>query len=155
MLLYNLTMMTGKEAMSSGKVVIGVFDINKRAWYLFAATLPISVIMAALAWLFVGEYAIIAAPATSALILWMFHFRSTKGLRLRHYRTFMDHRRAAVGVPMLANRPIDVAEQLSYRTMQSTAAYGASDRTRERSESSAEADAPPGAVSSMIDGVFR
>lgn len=154
MLMYNLTEMTGREATSQRTVIIGSVELNKRAWYLMIASFPVGVIFGALLWPLLGELAIFAVPVVAVGALFLFHWRSNNGLRLRYFESIMDKRRARVGEAMLANQAIDIAEQSIYNLMQNHAPYPKPAGARKQAPGGAGTPRRPQASNDVFDEVF-
>lgn len=96
--MYDLTAMTGKEAAEQRTVVIGIVELNWRLWIIFIASLPLSLIVGAIAWVFIGSLAIFTVPIVMGVSAWLFYMRSGDGMKLRNYQTLWDRKSSqAVG----------------------------------------------------------
>lgn len=133
--LYSLTNLTGKPATAQRVVTIGTYQFNARLWYIVLASLPLAIPWSLL-WLAVlGLPGVFFIPIIPGLAVFLFHNRTTTGLKLPQYRAGWDRIRAK----KLANAPYLCGEKL---VPEPDSLLWLSSTARPRTTTTAESKAP-------------
>jgi hypothetical protein len=88
------------------RVVIQGFDLPVRGLTIFGLAFLPGLMLTAIAWPFVGQYALITLPIVEFFAFWVIESRTRSGLKLRQYQRFLDMRRSVSGTFLCCNRPI-------------------------------------------------
>ena len=106
--LYELTTMTGPEASSTRTVVVGVAEFPWRVLVILIVALVTGLLPTLLVWLMVGVWAVAFLVAWMAAAVWLFHGRTSSGLRIRNYAALLNKRRATLNQFMLGPAVVQV-----------------------------------------------
>jgi len=105
MKVYSLTPLL-RSANQQRRVVIQGFDLPVRGLTIAGLALAPALVVTAILWAFVGQYALVAVPGVELFAFWVIESRTRSGLQLRQYQRFVDKRRSASGTFLVCNRPI-------------------------------------------------
>jgi hypothetical protein len=108
--MFSLTELTGREASAQRSVVIGTVEMNWRVWMVLVWTFPLALIITAIGFAIVGSVAIVLIPVVEAFALYMIHFRTRSGLKLRRYQALWDRKKSAVNQFFVCGQPIDLSQ---------------------------------------------
>lgn len=106
---FSLTPLTGRGSGGNRRVIVQGFDVPWRSVIIALTAAPIGVIAAAIAWLFIGEYALAVLFIVEGIAFWLVESRSRRGLHLRTYQTLLDKKKHVDGQLIMCGRPIDAA----------------------------------------------
>jgi hypothetical protein len=106
MQVYSLTGLT-RNANAQRRVVIQGFDLPARGLLIASLAFVPSLIITAIFWIFVGEYALVMIPLVEIGVFWLIEGRTRSGLKLRNYQTFYDKKRSSVGTFFVCGHPVD------------------------------------------------
>lgn len=79
------------------RVLISGFDVKWRTFVIAALAAIPALIITVIAWLFVGQLAVVAIPLVEAAAFWLLESRQRNGLHLRQYQAMLDRRKATTG----------------------------------------------------------
>lgn len=121
--MYTLTAMTGREASATRSTVVLSFELNWRVLMVLLCCSPVALFVTIVGYVMIGQVALFLLPAVEALGVFLFHRRSTQGLRLRTYQSLMDKGRSNVGSFMLCGEKLEIDDS-DFRTLRhNTVAY--------------------------------
>lgn len=103
---YVLTDITRRSS-EQRRVVVSGFDVRWRTVVIAMIGAPPGVILAAFGWMFIGEMAILAIPATVMALYYLVEARSRSGLGLPMWRMLVDRKTSSVGRFFLCGVEID------------------------------------------------
>lgn len=102
---YVLTNLT-RTVSQQRRVVIQGFDLPVRGLTIAGLAFLPAIPVTAIAWMIVGQYALVCIPTIELLAFWLIESRTRSGMQLRRYQRFLDMRRSVSGTFMVCNRPI-------------------------------------------------
>lgn len=106
--LYTLTHLT-RGASAQRRVVIQGFDLPMRGLMIFGIGLLPALLVTMIAWIALGEYALVAIPLVEGGIFWLIESRTRDGLHLRKYQALLDQRKAQTDVFVMCGETFDPA----------------------------------------------
>lgn len=122
--LHSLTPLTGREAAEKRTVVVGTVELNWRLFMVLASAAPVALLVAAITWPFLGQYAIFVFPIILAGASFLFYRRSNNGMGLHTYQALLDKKRSSdVGKVYLCGYEVDVSATNLLFVRHNTAPY--------------------------------
>lgn len=99
MQVYSLTPLTRRGAEQRRAVIQG-FDIPWTVLRVLAIGFVPAMLLTAIMWVFVGEYAVLVLPMAEGALYWLLESRTRGGLRVRQYQAALDRQRARTNTYM-------------------------------------------------------
>ncbi len=105
MRIYALTPLT-RRALDQRRAVLSGIDVPWRVVKVLGIGALPSLLVAFMAWSFVGTWALVAFVLGEACTWWLVESRDTTGLRVRRWRGLLDRRQAHLGVLVVCGEPV-------------------------------------------------
>lgn len=105
--LHTLTALTGRDSGVNRTIILKGFEARRRTVVVAAIGALPAIIVTAIAWTVVGNYALFALPIVEGLAFWLIESRSRTGLERRTYETLLDKKRSDAGQFYMCGRVID------------------------------------------------
>jgi hypothetical protein len=105
--LHTLTALTGRDSGANRTIIVQGFEARRRTVVVAAIGALPALLVTAILWGFIGQYAILALPAVEGLTFWLIETRTRGGLQQRTYTSLLDKRRSDAGKFYMCGRVVD------------------------------------------------
>jgi hypothetical protein len=105
--LHTLTALTGRDSGANRTIIVQGFEARRRTVVVAAIGALPALLVTAILWGFVGQYAMLAVPAVEGLTFWLIETRTRGGLQQRQYTSLLDKRRSDAGKFYMCGRVVD------------------------------------------------